>query len=574
MNVHAPTHNRRGCNVSQRSIKARLIGVLAFLGIQLIIGGAVGIISLSRANEEMKSLYDDRLVALGQLDSVVRLLSGNQYLIALAVSGDQDALPKTVAKVNEQIAAINQRWGEYAATYLTPGEKQLADQFVERRNQFVTQGLKPAMAALDANDMQTAITVLHGPMERLFEPARESIDKLIKLQLDVAKGEYERSQSTYQLVKYTCIGALLFGLALAAFIGWWLVRAITVPLNDAVEFATGVAGGDLTRQIAVHGNDETGRLMQALANMNTSLVTIVGQVRRGTDAISTASTEIASGNQDLSVRTEQQASSLEETASSLEELTATVKQNADNARQANQLAAMASEVAVKGGAVVAQVVDTMGTINVASKKIADIIGVIDGISFQTNILALNAAVEAARAGEQGRGFAVVASEVRNLAQRSATAAKEIKVLIDDSVRTVDTGTVLVGQAGSTMADVVDSVRRVTDIMAEIAAASQEQTAGIDQINKAVIQMEQVTQQNAALVEEAAAASESMREQASELEQAVGVFKLSGGQHGTRAAAAPGAAQPVRTAQAGARSLPPARARLAQAPAAEAEWETF
>jgi methyl-accepting chemotaxis protein-1 (serine sensor receptor) len=553
------------------SIKARLIGVLAFLGIQLIIGGVVGIVSLSRANHEIKSLYDNRLVALGQLDQVVRLMNSNQYLIAKAVSGDQDQLPKTVAKVNEQIAAMGQRWGEYMATFLTPDEKQLADQFSERRKQFVDQGLKPAMAALDANDMQTAIGVLHGPMTGLFEPAREAIDKLIKLQLEVAKGDYEQSQATYELVKYTCIGALAFGLALAAFIGWWLVRAITVPLNKAVEFATGVAEGDLTRRIEVHANDETGRLMQALANMNTSLVTIVGQVRRGTDAISTASTEIASGNQDLSVRTEQQASALEETASSLEELTATVKQNADNARQANELAATASEVAVKGGAVVAQVVDTMGTINAASKKIADIIGVIDGISFQTNILALNAAVEAARAGEQGRGFAVVASEVRNLAQRSASAAKEIKLLIDDSVRTVDTGTVLVGQAGATMADVVDSVRRVTDIMAEIAAASQEQTAGIDQINKAVIQMEQVTQQNAALVEEAAAASESMREQAGELEQAVGVFKLGGGQHGSRAVAAPRAAP---APQAAATALPPARARLARAPAAEAEWETF
>jgi methyl-accepting chemotaxis protein len=257
-------------------------------------------------------------------------------------------------------------------------------------------------------------------------------------------------------------------------------------------------------------------------------VQIVSQVRTSSDTISTGSTQIAAGNQDLSSRTEQQASSLEETASSLEELTSTVKQNADNARQANQLAQSASDVANKGGMVVSQVVDTMGSINESSKKISDIISVIDGIAFQTNILALNAAVEAARAGEQGRGFAVVAAEVRTLAQRSAAAAKEIKELISDSVEKVDTGSKLVDQAGTTMHEIVESIRRVTDIMGEITAASQEQTAGIEQINQAVSQMDQVTQQNASLVEEAAAAAEAMRDQAAGLAQAVGVFKIGGG----------------------------------------------
>jgi methyl-accepting chemotaxis protein len=288
-----------------------------------------------------------------------------------------------------------------------------------------------------------------------------------------------------------------------------------------------VADGDLTGTIVVTSKDETGQLLQALQDMNNGLVRIVTQVRMGTDTIATASSQIATGNLDLSSRTEEQASSLEETASSMEELTSTVKQNADNARQSNQLAMTASEVAVRGGAVVSQVVETMGSINDSANKIVDIIGVIDGIAFQTNILALNAAVEAARAGEQGRGFAVVASEVRNLAQRSASAAKEIKTLIDDSVEKVGTGSRLVNEAGATMGEVVESVRRVTDIMSEITAASQEQTDGIEQINQAVMQMDQVTQKNAALVEEAAAAAESLQDQASNLLQVVSVFKLDG-----------------------------------------------
>ncbi len=265
--------------------------------------------------------------------------------------------------------------------------------------------------------------------------------------------------------------------------------------------------------------------MQALKDMNDSLFKIVGDVRSGTGMIATASSEIAAGNMDLSSRTEQQASSLEETASSMEEMTSTIRQNADNARQANQLALVASNVAVDGGAVVAQVVDTMGSINASAKKIVDIISVIDGIAFQTNILALNAAVEAARAGEQGRGFAVVASEVRNLAQRSASAAKDIKELIGDSVEKVDAGARLVAQAGKSMHDIVESVRRVTEVISEISSASQEQTDGIEQINQAITQMDEVTQRNAALVEEAAAAAESLQDQAGKLTQVVGFFQL-------------------------------------------------
>jgi methyl-accepting chemotaxis protein len=288
-----------------------------------------------------------------------------------------------------------------------------------------------------------------------------------------------------------------------------------------------VAAGDLSSRIEVHSRDETGQLLQALKEMNESLMRIVGEVRSGTDTIATVSHEIATGNLDLSSRTEEQASSLEQTASSMEELTSTVKQNAEHAKQANELAISATDVAVKGGDVVSRVVDTMNSINTSSKKIVDIISVIDGIAFQTNILALNAAVEAARAGEQGRGFAVVASEVRNLAQRSAAAAKEIKTLISDSVEKVDAGAALVDQAGATMGEIVSSIKRVTDLMAEMAAASAEESSGIEQINKAINQMDHITQQNAALVEEAAAASDSMQGQAANLAAVVSVFKLDG-----------------------------------------------
>ncbi|QOF77244.1 methyl-accepting chemotaxis protein [Variovorax sp. 38R] len=320
------------------------------------------------------------------------------------------------------------------------------------------------------------------------------------------------------------LGAALAWLSLGAFLG----RTVFRPLDDAIEVARTIAGGDLVR-FTVRPGDEIAGLLRALNQMSANLFAIVADVGANVAGVMSASSQIASGNQDLSSRTEQQASSLEQTAASMEELTSTVKQNADNALQANQLAVSASEVAVKGGAVVSQVVDTMGSINASSKKIVDIIGVIDGIAFQTNILALNAAVEAARAGEQGKGFAVVASEVRSLAQRSAAAAKEIKTLIGDSVEKVEAGSKQVAEAGRTMQEIVGSVKRVTDIMGEITTASQEQTSGIEQINQAIAQMDQVTQQNAALVEEATATAQSLQEQAEGLVRAAGVFRTGAGE---------------------------------------------
>jgi methyl-accepting chemotaxis protein len=416
----------------------------------------------------------------------------------------------------------------------SPEEKALFARIVEQRKAY-TEGkdkigkLKTAGQADQAREF----------LEKTFIPTADDYQKMVGAFLAMQRDNLDTKAREIEDIERSSLNKLVLLAVLAILLGitcaWLLTAGITGPLRSAVAAARRVADGDLSGTIEVNSTDELGQLQQALKDMNANLLDIVGQVRTGTDAITTASSEIATGNLDLSSRTEQQASSLEETAASMEELTSTVKQNAENARQANQLSIAASEIAGKGGAVVSQVVDTMGSINQSSKKIVDIIGVIDGIAFQTNILALNAAVEAARAGEQGRGFAVVASEVRTLAQRSAAAAKEIKLLIDDSAGKVDAGSKLVGEAGSTMDQIVGSIRRVTDIMGEIMAASQEQGAGIEQINQAIAQMDQVTQQNASLVEEAAAAAESMQDQARALTQVVSLFKLGGGQVATASA---------------------------------------
>ncbi|MDH6591122.1 methyl-accepting chemotaxis protein [Variovorax sp. TBS-050B] len=370
-------------------------------------------------------------------------------------------------------------------------------------------------------DDAPAVLAPAQPGRRFASVSRsEATGWLVVAEVPAAEVMAELYREMALLAGFMAVVALVLGAALVV-----SIRRTVRPLSVLSAHVQAIGQGDLSRALASDRLDEMGVITRAVESMRDGLAHVVRGVRQGTDAIATASGQIAAGNQDLSSRTEEQASSLEETAASMEQLTSTVKQNADNARQANQLALSASEVAVKGGNVVGQVVDTMASINASSKKIVDIIGVIDGIAFQTNILALNAAVEAARAGEQGRGFAVVASEVRSLAQRSGAAAKEIKGLIDDSVGKVDMGSTLVGEAGKTMEEIVGSVRRVTDIIGEITAASQEQSTGIEQVNQAIAQMDQVTQQNAALVEEAAAAAQSMQEQAASLVGAVSVFKL-------------------------------------------------
>ncbi len=389
-------------------------------------------------------------------------------------------------------------------------------------------GVEQALALADR--VLLSATEINHPAPAYFDEFTRTIDGLYEFNslalksLEEALGERVRA---LEFKRMSLLACLLLGLSGAFALAVAFVRSITGPVAEAVVVAKAVAGGDLAVPVPVRGNNELGQLMQAMQGMQQHLSKVVRQVRQGSEGVATASAEIAAGNNDLSSRTESQASALEETAASMEQLSATVKQNADSARQANQLAMNASTVAVQGGEVVAQVVDTMKGINESSRRISDIIQVIDGIAFQTNILALNAAVEAARAGEQGRGFAVVASEVRSLAGRSAEAAKEIKTLINASVERVEHGTALVDQAGTTMTEVVSSIRRATDLMGEISAASNEQSLGVSHVGEAVTQMDQVTQQNAALVEEMAAAATSLKSQAQELVQVVAVFRLDG-----------------------------------------------
>ncbi len=408
-----------------------------------------------------------------------------------------------------------------------------------------------------------------GESETAFVAAAETLGQLQKINSAMADKEQEEVQSVFQAARVWVLGTLAACVALAVVLGVSITRSVTRPAGQAVGAARAIAEGDLTAAMPAHGKDEMGQLLSALEDMRANLARVVTGVRGNAESVASASAQIASGNNDLSARTEQQASALEETAASMEELGSTVRQNADNARQANQLALSASTVAVQGGDVVAEVVETMKGINASSSKIADIISVIDGIAFQTNILALNAAVEAARAGEQGRGFAVVASEVRSLAGRSAEAAKEIKSLITASVERVEQGTLLVDKAGATMTEVVAAIRRVTDIMGEISAASSEQSAGVGQVGEAVTQMDQATQQNAALVEEMAAAASSLNSQAGELVNAVAVFRLAGdgsgaaNQRSAATAPAPAVRKPV------AMAAPAARAAVTSRPAAKA-----
>ena len=563
-------------------ISTRLVILIGILSGLLIAIGIVGLFGASQSNDAVKTVYEDRTVALGQITGIESLLLRNRLrLDAALINPTPDVIQQSISEIEAGMLEINKVWEAYMATYLTPEEVKLAKAFVEARVKFVQEGLKPAVEALKAANLDEAKRLEIGPVFTLFGPVRKGIEDLVKLQLEVAKAEYDAAVTRYNTLRINSISAIVAGVLFAVLFGLTLVRSMSRSLRKAVDFANAVAQGDLTRPIRVKGKDEVAQLLTALSAMQSSLIKIVGEVRQGTDTIVTASSQIAAGNMDLSSRTEQQASSLEETAASMEELTSTVKQNADNARQANQLAESASSVAVKGGRVVSQVVDTMSAINSSSKKIVDIIGVIDGIAFQTNILALNAAVEAARAGEQGRGFAVVAAEVRNLAQRSAAAAKEIKTLIGDSVDKVEEGSKQVLEAGKTMDEIVGSVKRVTDIMAEITVASQEQTSGIEQINQAITQMDQVTQQNAALVEEAAAAAASLQEQASGLLQVVSVFKLDHEQRNPAAPArraatvqrAPAHQQPPRAKH----SIAAPQRKSAPAPAlatADGDWETF
>ena len=519
-------------------IGVRLGGGFAAVLLLLTSLTVVGIVQMQSASKETDALVNvkvrnERLI--GEWTKVIEV-NAARTAAAWKVSDPehQKQFEKEMAVSSARATEIQNDIGK---SQLSAEEQALYQDVLSTRKAY-TEVRKNVFKAKNAGDLELGKRLYEGDMAAKRDIYLAALKKLEVLEAKLLDQSAAQIRSRYEsgrlLLISLGVAAILLGIACA----YWITRSITRPITRAVEVAEAVSAGDLTSHIVVESRDETGQLMHALKNMNDKLVSIVGQVRAGTESISTASSEIAAGNLDLSSRTEEQASSLEETASSMEELTSTVKLNADNARSANQLAIDASQIASKGGVVVSEVVSTMGSINDSSRKIVDIISVIDAIAFQTNILALNAAVEAARAGEQGRGFAVVASEVRNLAQRSSAAAKEIKGLIDDSVQKVEAGSQLVDKAGRTMDEIVQSISHVTQIMNQITDASDEQRTGIEQVNRAIGQMDQVTQQNAALVEEAAAAAESMQEQAAKLAEVVGVFKLDATQHYVAASAGP------------------------------------
>jgi len=552
-------------NLSNMNIAKRLALGFGTVGVLLLGSQTFGITMVSRVSAGTAELAERSIPNTNATNAV--LAETNDIAVALR-NMMLDADPADRQKQREEIDA-SRKASQDSLDFLRknttlPATIAILERTLAANDKYVG-GQAELIKRIEAGDEAGARAYLKDVMRPALRELKGTVGEQLALQQKLAATRAAEARATESSTRIMMIVLALASLGLAALVAWWNTRSITRPLARALDVANTVAAGDLTSRIEVTSRDETGMLLQALKTMNENLVRTVTTVRTSSDTIGTAASEVAAGSLDLSSRTEEQASSLEETASSMEELTSTVKQNADNARQANTLAAAASQVAERGGRVIGDVVGTMEQINSSAGKIADIIGVIDGIAFQTNILALNAAVEAARAGEQGRGFAVVATEVRNLAQRSAAAAKEIKTLIGDSTDAVTAGSKLVNEAGATMSEIVDSVRRVTDIMSEITAASSEQTAGIEQINEAVVQMDQVTQQNAALVEQAAAASASMQEQTARLAEAVSVFRVD------TIAAAP--AQPsVRAVPARPALAKPAARKSAAKPGND--WEEF
>jgi len=572
-------------NLSNMKVGVRLgLGFALVLALMVILT-VVGVVRMAQIQNRLDHVVSvNNVVTRLVVDMRNNVSERVTSLRTLTLMTDPADMEPELTRFKEQTAkydAFQQKLAEKFSLEASAEEKALLGQIKDAEG-VAMPAIAKASALYLANNAMDATRVMVKEIRPAQKKWLEALDQLGALedkqnaQTQVDAEAQFVSARNFMLVLLGL--AVAMGVAAATMITRGLLKQLGGEPGYTSKIATSIAEGDLSISIDTKSSDR-GSLLSEMKQMRNSLVDIVSQVRRGTHTITTASREIAAGNVDLSSRTELQASSLEKTASAMEELTSTVKQNADNAREANQLAATASDVARKGGEVVSQVVGTMGEINSSASKIADIIGVIDGIAFQTNILALNAAVEAARAGEQGRGFAVVASEVRNLAQRSAAAAKEIKTLIGDSVEKIGRGSKLVGQAGVTMEEVVDSVKRVTDIMSDIAAASAEQSAGIEQVNLSIIEMDGMTQQNAALVEEAAAAFQSLQDQAAELQRVVSIFKLAEGGEAVAEAPAPAAvstavatravvARPARPQAAAPQLKKPAAARKAKAKAAD------
>ena len=497
-------------------------GVLAVL-IALVSGA--GILKMNQVQDGFELVLKDRypkVAALNEIESEIEMIARSMSNILLMTAAAD--LQRERGGIEESRKRIGDALAELDKTIASEKGKAGLAAIAQARALYIEHQKKFLELALNGKT-DAARTLLLDDVRPLQLAYFKKVEEAVDFQTELMVQDGQAAEAAVAQGKVVMWTSAAVAMSSAVLLAMWLIRSITAPLNRAVEVSRAVADGDLSMDLQVSGQNETAQLLRSLGAMKDRLNGIVGDVRQNAEGVATASAQIAQGNNDLSSRTEEQASALEETAASMEQLTSTVSQNADNARQANQLAISASSVAVEGGQVVGQVVDTMKGINDSSRRIADIISVIDGIAFQTNILALNAAVEAARAGEQGRGFAVVASEVRSLAQRSADAAKEIKELITTSVERVDAGTQLVDQAGAKMNEIVSSIRRVTDIMGEISAASTEQSSGMAQIGEAVTQMDQATQQNAALVEESAAAAESLKTQAQQLVAAVAVFKL-------------------------------------------------